>query len=452
MYKTLLTGTVAALFSLFLAQPSQAQTPAAASTESPPPTIVSLEQQSRQAFAEGDTLRAYEVNMALHERLPYIGEYMVNIVRAAALDDRKTEAYEMMLKMQRQGLSYDFNQTDDTLKIRKTEVYMYVNDLMVEAAKPAGEGELAFKLAGLPADYQAITWDESREKFLVGTAEKGQVMAIAEDGSSELLLEANNENGLWSVNGLAVDPARNRLWISSAATPRFSNFIPTDRNHGALFEFNLETLERVGQYFVPIDALPHELGSLAVTDDGHVYVADRATPLVYRKTPDGKRLEAFVGAPDLLSLSDLAVAPDNSRLFVADRYKGVLVVDPVAEQAMMLGGPDNLNLGGIEGIEYAAGHLIIVQGGMQPQRLMRLKLAASGSAAESVAPMAVALAEYDRPGIGAIHGDSLYYFANTGAGEEAEGAVVMRTPLESGEAIVPPDIRKFQQSLKDRQQ
>jgi hypothetical protein len=28
----------------------------------------------------------------------------------------------------------------------------------------------------------------------------------------------------------------------------------------------------------------------------------------------------------------------------------------------------------------------------------------------------------------------------------------MRTPLEAGEAIVPPDIRKFQQSVKERQQ
>jgi hypothetical protein len=354
--------------------------------------------------------------------------------------------------MQRQGLSHDFNQTDDTLKIRKTEVYAYVNDLMLEAGKPAGEGEVAFKLAGLPADYQAITWDESREKFLVGTAEKGRVLAIAADGSAEVLLEANDDNGLWSVNGLAADPARNRLWVSSAATPKFSGFMPADSNHGALFEFNLETLERVGQYFVPIDALPHELGSLAVTDDGHVYVADRATPLVYRKTPDGKRLEAFVGAGDLVSFSDLAVTPDNSRLFVADRYKGVFVVDPVAEQAAMLSGPDNLNLGGIEGIEYVAGHLIIVQGGMQPQRLMRLKLAASGSAAESVAPMAVALVEYDRPGVGVIRGDSLYYFANRGAGEEAEGAVVMRTPLEAGKAIVPPDMRKFQRSVKERQQ
>jgi hypothetical protein len=326
-----------------------------------------------------------------------------------------------------------------------------VNDLMVEAGKPAGEGAQAFRLPGVPADYQAIAWDAGRGKFLVGTVAEGRVLAVSDDGSSEVLLEADGKNGMWSVIGLAVDASRNRLWVSSAANPGFSRFIPTDQNNGGLFEFNLETLELVRPYFLPIDRLPHELGSLALTEDGHVYVIDRALPVVYRKTPDGDRLEPFVASKELVSFSDLAVTPDNSRLFVADRIKGVFVVDPVAEQAGMLAGPDNLNLGAIEGLEYAAGHLIIVQGSLQPQRLMRLKLDSTGSSVETVTPMAVALTDFDRPGIGAIRNDALYYFANTGAESSDAGALVLRTPLEAGQAIVPPDIRKFQKSMEARQ-
>jgi hypothetical protein len=257
---------------------------------------------------------------------------------------------------------------------------------------------------------------------------------------------------MWSVNGLAVDPARNRLWISTAATPNFQGFKPADRNQGALLEFNLETLELVKPYFLPIDAFPHELGSLALTDDGHVYVIDRALPVVYRKTPEGDHLEAYVGSRELVSFSDVAVTPDNSRLFVADRVKGIFVVDPVAEQASMLVGPETLNLGGIEGVEYAAGRLFIVQGGLQPQRLMRLELDTTGSAVASVAPMAVALAPFDHPGVGDLHGDALYYFANPGAAEDAGAVQVLRTPLQSGKQIVPPDLRKFQESMKKHQE
>jgi hypothetical protein len=66
--------------------------------------------------------------------------------------------------------------------------------------------------------------------------------------------------------------------------------------------------------------------------------------------------------------------------------------------------------------------------------------------------MAIALPGFNRPGIGDILGEAMYYFANPGASDGAEGIKVMRTPLESGQAIVPPDLRKFQESLKKRQQ
>jgi len=452
MPKTLVKGAASVLLSLLVTVPLQAQAPAGVANQAAQPSIKSLEEQSLQAFTEGDPQKAYEANLQLHERRPLDGDYMYNIVRAAALQDRKTEAYDMMLAMQRQGMSYDFNQTDDTLKIRRTEVYTYLNDLMVEAGKPVGEGVQAFTLSGRPADFQVIAWDSSRGKFLVGTAKEGKLLAVAEDGSSEVLLQAGKGNGLWSINGLAVDPARNRLWVSSAATAKFDGFIPTDENRGSLFEFNLETLEQLKEFFLPIDALPHELGALALTDDGHVYVIDRALPVVYRKLPEGDRLEAFVGSKELVSFSDIAVTPENSRLFIADRAKGVFVVDPVAEQAAMLSGPDNLNLSGIEGIEYASGNLVVVQGGFRPQRLMRLKLDANGSAVEAVAPMAVALPQFDRPGAGAVLGNALYYFANSGAGESNDGLVVLRTSLDAGKDIVPPDMRKFQEKMKHRQQ
>jgi hypothetical protein len=442
-----------ALLGVLGASSLQAQAPEQPAVQDSKPSIESLEQRSKAAFAAGDAVTAYDANLQLHELRPYKGEYMYDIVRAAALQDRKSEAYEMMLKMQRQGMSYDFNQTEDTLNIRRTEVYRYLNDVMVETGKPAGEGTVAFRLPGDPSDFQAIAWDASRNRFLVGTAAKGEVLAVGEDGAADVLLQANGGNGMWSVNGLAADVERNRLWISSAATPKFAGFTPALSNQGALFEFNLETLELVKQYFQPIDSLPHELGGLTVTDDGHVYVFDRALPIVYRKTPDGDRLEAFVGSKELASFSDIAVTPDNSRLFVADRVKGVFVVDPVAEQAAMLTGADDLNLGGIEGIEYTAGELVIVQPGFQPQRLMRLKLAANGSVVETAEPMAVALAEYDGPGVGAIREGALFYFANarTTAEDSRSELLVMRTPLDSGEVIVPPEMRKFQQSLKEPQ-
>ena len=46
----------------------------------------------------------------------------------------------------------------------------------------------------------------------------------------------------------------------------------------------------------------------------------------------------------------------------------------------------------------------------------------------------------------------MYYFANSGAAESSDGLLVLRTSLDAGKDIVPPDIRKFQEKNKRRQQ
>ena len=155
-------------------------------------------------------------------------------------------------------------------------------------------------------------------------------------------------------------------------------------------------------------------------------------------------------------MTDITAVPDNSRIFVSDAVMGVFVVDPVAQQAAFLGGPETLNMGGITGIEYVDGQLVIVQSGIKPQRLMRLKLDPTGSIVDEVSPMAIALEQYDGPGITTIHGDDVYYFANSRSTNDADSVTVMQTPIEAGSEIVPPNVRDFQKTLKrntqDKQQ
>ena len=126
-----------------------------------------------------------------------------------------------MHKLQQQGFTYDFDSTDDTLKIRDTEAYRYINKLLVDAGKPAGEGTVAFKLPGNPTDYSAFAWDSSRGRFLAGTLREGALIAISSEGETTALLKATEKNGLQSITGIVVDADNNRLWLSSSASPLF---------------------------------------------------------------------------------------------------------------------------------------------------------------------------------------------------------------------------------------
>jgi hypothetical protein len=412
--------------------------------------IAMLERKAAEARSQENWADLYTYSKQLHEQRPYVPAYMLEVIRATAAMDQRQTAYEYMLKLQQSGLSYDITEIPQTAEMRDTEAFQHINNLMLEANQPMGVGEDFLSLPGAPADIGDLVWDESRKRFLLGTRSEGKVLAVDDDGGTEVLLEADAENGLWSIDGLAVDAARNTLWVASSATPAFSGYSPADARRGALFRFDLETLELLARYNLGADGLPHRLGSVVTTTDGTVYVLDRAMPFIFRKAADGDRLEPFVAIPRLVALTDFAVMPDNSRLFVADAVMGILLIDPIAGTSAPLQGPENLNLFGIYGIDYADGSLVVTQSGIRPQRIMRFVLDAAGAGVQSVVPMAVALDGFDTPGTGTIRGDSLYFFANHGTRSEDDHMRMMVTPLDSGEEIKSPDMRLFERMVRER--
>ena len=66
----------------------------------------------------------------------------------------------------------------------------------------------------------------------------------------------------------------------------------------------------------------------------------------------------------------------------------------------------------------------------------------------NVAPMAIELDDFDMPGVGTLRDGALYYFANHGTLADDTGALLMSTPLDSGENIEAPDMRQFEEALK----
>ncbi len=411
-------------------------------------SVEELEEKSRQSYADEKYVRYYVANMKLHELRPYEPRYLENIVAACALVGRQRTAYHYMLQMQRQGLANDLSQNPDTESIRNTEVWTYLSDLMTDAGAPNGRGDVVFTLSAEQAGLSAISWDESRELFLVGTENTGSVIALSQDGSERVLIEANDENGLWAIRGLFADSENNRLWISSAAVPAFSAYRDTDKGRGALFEFDLKTLKLKGRFDLPSDGQVHELGPIAVSGDGDIYVADLAQAVVFRKTAQGQQLIPFIGNHTLVGIRDLAVSPDNGKLYVADSDMGILVVDPANQTSAMLAVPDDLNLGAISGLFYSEGFLVMIQNGFQPQRIMRLELNADGSAVTKFTPLAIALAEFDRPAFGTIRGEDVYYFANTG---ENQPVKVMKTPLEPDDSIESAEMRRIKEKIENIQ-
>ena len=436
---TLLLATILLLGSLPLAAQTEA-------TEELPDNVPALLVKANSAYAAKDYMTYRKVLQRINSMRPNNSEYMYQLVIAYALLNEKRQAYDLMLRMQQQGLAYDFTETDNTANIRGTEVFDYVNDLMVMAGEPIGESEPVFTLPESMAFPETISWDESRQKFLIGTLAEGSILAVGEDGQITELLRANKENGMGAVFDILVDQARNRLWVSSAAVPVFSRFDPVDKGRSALFEFDLKTLKLIRRYPVPVDGRPHILGSMVLAPDGSVFMVDRVLPIIYSKPADEQKLKAVMASRDMISMRGIAIQPDGSLMYVADREMGILVVDLKAGRAGVLAVPDSLNVGGIDGLYLWENHLIMIQNGIKPQRVMRLALDSTGTKVTAVRPLAVAQADFDYPSFGTLKGKDLYYFANSqSANENAKhkAVTVLRTAVDSNEDLEQPDMQDY---------
>ena len=435
---------LACFFSLQLqAQTNQAQPDNAAPL---PDNVPGLLVKANEAYVAKDYVTFRDAMQQLHNRRPNNSDYMYQLVLANALLNDKSAAYDQMLRMQRQGLAYDFLLSDDSTNIRGTEVFDFVNDMMKMSNNPVGEADPVFTLPDSVAMPEALSWDESRQKFLIGTVSDGRILAVGEDGEVTELLKANDENGMWSVFDILVDAPNNRMWVTSAASPKYQALNAADKGRSALFEFNLETLELVRRHPVPADGSPHSLGNMVSDPAGNIFIVDRALPIVYRKAAGEAPLKAMLASREMVSMRGIAMQPDGNIMYLADRELGILVVDIKGGVAGKLVGPETLNLGGIEGLYLWDNHLIVIQNGIKPQRVMRLQLDAAGTSVTAVRPLAVSMPGFDYPSYGVIRGKDLYYFANSqwsGSQEKPKPVSVVSTALDSSGDLEQPDMADF---------
>jgi len=455
LFLAVLMLLIASSSSLAQEQPA---TPAAASTQhaapaaKPPLTPAEIEEQQQKAIAAyeaGEHLKFVQATMRLLNARPYEPQYMIGMVVGSALVGRPKTAYSYMHKMQEQGLSHDFNQTADTESVRNTEVYDYLNSLMVKAGEPNGIGKTAAELPESKWYPEAMAWDNSAGRFLVGTLEGGTIYAVTPDGKVSEILSSNSKNGLRAIYGLEVDSERRRLWVSSTASPAFGKLAEGELGKTALLEFDLDSLELLNRFEPPADQVPHFFGSVGITPEGDVFVLDRLVPMVFIKPAAANTMSLFLTNYQLTGLRDLAVTDDGKLLYLADANLGIMVVNLDNNSASMLAGPESLNLGGISGIDLARGRLYLLQNGITPQRLMSLDLDVSGANVIKVVPLASGLELYDKPAFGRVQGEDVYYFAGSNLlGEHADKfrPLVLRTPVEPPEDAQTPEERLFNET------
>ncbi|HEY0178160.1 MAG TPA: hypothetical protein VGC30_00830 [Dokdonella sp.] len=343
---------------------------------------------------------------------PNTGDLKLALATAYAQRGLKTETYDTLLAMQRQGYGYDLSNNENFSKVSDTRVWNYIVDALKTNMKPFGEGKVAFTLPGGDHLYESLAYDDKRKQLLVGSVRDGTVSRVGKNGALQDFVAPDAKNGLWSVYALAADPAHDALYVASTSSVYFKRFAQADYGKAGVFKFKLSSGQLVDKYLLEPDPQPRTLSSIAVGGDGEVFAADGLRNEIYRL--DGGALKLMVKNPKLTSLRGLAVSGDGKTLYFADYMLGVFGADLTAGRGIDLAyDPGTLALGGIDGLYWYRNNLVAIENGMSPRRVIRLTLADDGRSIVKAMPLDVANPAFGLPTYGAIDGDALYFIANS---------------------------------------
>ncbi|WP_208982281.1 hypothetical protein [Pseudovibrio sp. JE062] len=207
---------------------------------------------------------------------------------------------------------------------------------------------------------EGLEYDAKRERFLLGSIRKGEVIALNKDGTATRLVD---DERLRSVVGIRVDAERGRLLVNSSDYGVATRSAPSDKFASvSLGIYDLATGAPL-KFIDLSDLKPAEkkfANDLTVDADGNAYITDSLAASIYKVTPSGKASvflshERFRG--DGFNLNGIQYHK-NGYLLVAKKSDGSLFKVPlndpsaftevampqplVGTDGLVLAGPDEL--------------------------------------------------------------------------------------------------------------
>ena len=240
------------------------------------------------------------------------------------------------------------------------------------AARDVGAPSLVARLPDADMISEDIAYDAERGRFLVSSVHHGGIYAIAHGRTTTFVRPGADST--WGMFALGVDRApRCTLGDDGRILLQLPAYSPADSGRSALMRYDLRTGALRGRYVAP-DTGAHVLGDLVLGSSGAVYVSDGLGGGIYAIAPGQDSLRVLVPRGTFRSPQTPALSSDGATLFVPDYAIGIAAVDIASGRISWVTHPDSLALTGIDGMYRVGTDLIVVQNGLEPNRILRLTL------------------------------------------------------------------------------
>lgn len=409
------------------------------SASSAPETVAGLNAEARKAYQEKDYLRFLSLEKRALDLSPGNPRLIYNVACGEALKGDSHAAVANLDQLLALKLDFGADKDDDFAGIRKTEAWAGFESRLAQLRKPIVRSAVAFRLADPDLLATGIAVDSRNGDVYIASVRERKIVRRSKDGAiSDFISPA--QDGFLAGASLAIDIQRNVLFASTATAPFMAGYKKGDAARSGVFAFDLKSGKLLRKALLPEDGKQHFLNALALDHHGNLYVSDSAEAGIYRLAPGKNELEAFVPGNLFRATQGLAFSPDEKALYVADYSDGVWALDMASKKPRQLESPSGVWLGGLDGLSRVPDGFIAVQIGVQPQRVLHLRLGPGGEKISSVDIMEMNHPDYDGPIQGAVADGAFLYVANsqlelgngqTGAfaAERARPTVVLRLPI-----------------------
>jgi hypothetical protein len=379
--------------------------------EEPPKTARYYRQQAAAAYKNKDYPTALANLNKAKELIPDHPTLFYNIAAIFALQGKGAEAIASLSKIADMGIALRPEKDPDFGSIKDNAEFKSILNRFDKNRLPVVRSSTAFTVHERGLITEGLAYDPADQTFFVSSAHKRRILSIGKSGEMSTL--ATEQDGLFSVLGMKVEPDRRHLWVTSTATSQMISFKKEEDGTSAIFKFDLRTKKLLKKYVLPNSGKKHALGDLTIQSNGDVFSTDSLSPAVYVIPHQTDEIELFLENLEFVSPQGLAFSDDERHLFVADYSTGLFDIDVRTKKLFHFAPVAGATLLGVDGLYFYKGVLIGVQNGVTPQRIVRLFLSSDSKKVERFEVLEANNPLFLEPTLGVIVKDEFFFIANS---------------------------------------
>lgn len=362
--------------------------------------------QSIEAYKGKDYPLFLKLTKKLDSIRPSHPTYSYNLAAAYSLNKMEPEALATLHNLVLMNNTISFESEADFDFIKDSEGFQKLKELKSTQNKVIESSHFKLSLSQKDLHPEGLLYLEKLKIWLVASIRHKKIYSLDSEGKCTNWFS----NTPYSVFAMKADADEKYLWITTSAMPEMEGYSKEMEGLHQILKIEISSRKLIKTFTIEGK---HILGDLVIAKNGDIYISDSMEPHIYRMRNDViGMVQDFKGKA--FNLQGMALNADESKLFVADYMKGIIMIDlKNDDKAKWLSVPEGATKKGIDGLVFYKNSLFAIHNGAKPIRVIKYDLNAENNQITGFTVLDNNRADFNEPALATISNGKLYFFANS---------------------------------------